>query len=94
MLSISSIAVDSIPSTSSATLATGILNSNIEDLLPSPVKRIPEKPIRKGRTWQHAEIMTSAPVNDSVLMKKKIRKHLEQQKKETLCRKLARSRNL
>ncbi|KAG5862179.1 hypothetical protein JTB14_003108 [Gonioctena quinquepunctata] len=47
MPSISSIAVDSAPSTSPATLAPAILNSNIEDLLPSPVKMIPEKPIKK-----------------------------------------------
>lgn len=69
MPSISSIAVDSIPSTSSVTLAPGILNSNIEDLLPLPIKMIPEKPIRKGRTKQHAKIMTSTPVKDSLVEK-------------------------
>ncbi|GBP07871.1 hypothetical protein EVAR_71548_1 [Eumeta japonica] len=69
MPSISSIAVDSIPSISSATLAPGILNSNIEDLLPLPIKMIPEKPIRKGRMKQHAKIMTSTPVKDSLVEK-------------------------
>ncbi|KAJ0171395.1 hypothetical protein K1T71_012945 [Dendrolimus kikuchii] len=47
--SISPIAVDSISSTSSATLAPGILNSNIEVLLPLPVKMFPQKPTKKKR---------------------------------------------
>jgi hypothetical protein len=69
MPSISSIAVDSIPSTSSATLTPGILNSYIEDLLPLPMKIILEKPIRKGRMKQHAKIMTSTPIKDSLVEK-------------------------
>ncbi|KAM3965936.1 uncharacterized protein ACR2FA_012786 [Aphomia sociella] len=69
MPSTSSIAVDSISSTSSATGNPGILNSNIKGLLPLPVKMIPEKPTRKGRTKQHAKIMTSTPVKDSLVEK-------------------------
>lgn len=65
----STIAADPIPSTSSATLTSGTLNPIIEDLLPLPVKMISEKPIRKRQTKQHAKIMTSTPVKDSLVEK-------------------------
>lgn len=64
-----SIADDSIPSTSSATLTSGTLNSIIEHLLPLPVKMISEKPIRKGRTEQHANMMTSTSGKDNLVEK-------------------------
>ncbi|KAL3279866.1 hypothetical protein HHI36_017372, partial [Cryptolaemus montrouzieri] len=80
MPSILSTAIDPIRSTSSTTmLPTSItekLNSKIENLLPLPIKVIPERPIGKGRTKQQAKMLTSTSVKVS-LFEKKIRKRKE-----------------
>ncbi|KAL3268559.1 hypothetical protein HHI36_007667 [Cryptolaemus montrouzieri] len=69
MPSILSTIIDPIPSTSSTTIllrsTAGVLNSNIESVLPLPVKRIPERLRRKGRTKQYAKMLTLSPIQES-----------------------------
>lgn len=85
MPSILTIVVDSIPSTSSATLALGTVKFNIDDLLQLHVKMRERSNTQKLWHQRPSKIF---------LLQKKIRKLLEQQKEKNLMLKaIARSRN-
>ncbi|KAK9872677.1 hypothetical protein WA026_018811 [Henosepilachna vigintioctopunctata] len=91
----SSTVMNATPSTSS-----GNIQSNIANLLPFPTQTTRERLVRKGQMKQHAKILTSTPVKDSLIEKEnkkatkaaKTEKLLNHQKTKMQHRKLKENR--